>query len=83
MAGLCAARVLAPRFGEVVVLDRDDLPDSPGPRSRVPQDRHPHLLLHAGATILLEWFPGLIGELEDAGAVDIDLCADFVWCRRP
>jgi flavin-dependent dehydrogenase len=30
MAGLCAARVLAPRFGEVVVLDRDDLPDSPG-----------------------------------------------------
>ena len=79
MAGLCAARVLAPRFSEVVVLDRDDLPDSPGPRSRVPQDRHPHLLLHAGATILQEWFPGLIEELQDAGAVDIDLCADFVW----
>lgn len=79
MAGLCAARVLAPRFGEVVVLDRDDLPNSPGPRSRVPQDRHPHLLLRAGARILQEWFPGLIGELEDAGAVDIDLCADFVW----
>lgn len=79
MAGLCAARVLAPRFGEVVVIDRDDLPDSPRPRSRVPQGRHPHLLLHAGATILEEWFPGLTDELERAGAVDIDLSADFVW----
>ena len=41
MAGLCAARVLAARFGEVVLLDRDDLPQSPRPRTRVPQGGTP------------------------------------------
>src|SRR5688500_4845910 len=52
MAGLCAARVLADRFGRVVVLDRDALPDGPEARGQVPQGRHPHLLLAAGARLL-------------------------------
>jgi len=79
MAGLCAARALSPRFGEVVVLDRDELPDAPVPRTRVPQGRQPHLLLTAGARALEEWFPGLTAELLAAGAVDLDLCGDFFW----
>ena len=79
MAGLCAARVLSQRFGEVVVFDRDEVPDHAQPRTRVPQDRHPHLLLNAGARLLEEWFPGIARELEEAGAVDVDLCADFLW----
>jgi 2-polyprenyl-6-methoxyphenol hydroxylase-like FAD-dependent oxidoreductase len=79
MAGLCAARVLADRFAHVVVLDRDVLADDPTPRRLVPQDRHPHLLLTAGARLLDEWFPGLTTELYAAGAVELDLCADFLW----
>jgi 2-polyprenyl-6-methoxyphenol hydroxylase-like FAD-dependent oxidoreductase len=79
MAGLCAARVLTDRFERVVVLERDALPDGPRPRRLVPQGRHPHLLLVAGARLLDSWFPGLIDELHRAGAVDLDLCRDFSW----
>jgi 2-polyprenyl-6-methoxyphenol hydroxylase-like FAD-dependent oxidoreductase len=89
MAGLCAARVLAERFDEVLVLDRDTLPDRAGPRARVPQDRQPHLLLVAGARLLEGWFPGMTADLHAAGAIDLDLSADFYWhqgggvMRRP
>jgi 2-polyprenyl-6-methoxyphenol hydroxylase-like FAD-dependent oxidoreductase len=89
MAGLCAARVLAPRFDQVVVIDRDELPDQPRWRSRVPQGRHPHLLLVAGARLLEKWFPGIAGELAAQGADAVDLCGDFHWyqaggaARRP
>lgn len=89
MAGLCAARVLSERFDEVVVLDRDTLPDGPEPRGQVPQGRHPHLLLVAGARLLEGWFPGIVEELEARGAIDIDICADLYWhqgggvARRP
>jgi 2-polyprenyl-6-methoxyphenol hydroxylase-like FAD-dependent oxidoreductase len=79
MAGLCAAKVLADRFTRVVVLDRDVLTDDPTPRRLVPQGRHPHLLLTAGARLLDAWFPGLSAELCAAGAVELDLCGDFLW----
>lgn len=79
MAGLCAARVLADRFERVVVLERDTLPEGPNPRRLVPQGRHPHLLLVAGARLLDSWFPGLIDELHRSEAVDLDLCRDFYW----
>jgi 2-polyprenyl-6-methoxyphenol hydroxylase-like FAD-dependent oxidoreductase len=77
MAGLCAARVLSERFDEVLVLDRDTLPDRSEWRRQVPQGRHPHLLLVAGARLLEGWFPGIIDELLAGGATDIDLCRDF------
>ncbi|MGH9243078.1 MAG: NAD(P)/FAD-dependent oxidoreductase [Acidimicrobiales bacterium] len=89
MAGLCAARVLADRFDHVTVLERDDLPDRPTWRRQVPQGRHPHLLLAAGARLLDGWFPGIIDQLYDAGAVEVDLSADLYWhqgggvARRP
>src|SRR3712207_5574397 len=79
MAGLCAARVAAERFDRVVVVDRDELPAAAEARPHVPQGRQPHLLLVAGARVLEGWFPGLMDELLAAGAVDLDLCADFHW----
>ena len=79
MAGLCAARVLADRFEHTTVLDRDDLPDTPTWRRHVPQGRHPHLLLAGGARLLEGWFPGIIDQLYDGGAVEVDLCADLYW----
>jgi 2-polyprenyl-6-methoxyphenol hydroxylase-like FAD-dependent oxidoreductase len=89
MAGLCAARVLSERFDHVLLVDRDSLPDGAEPRARVPQGRHPHLLLTAGVQLLEGWFPGIVDELEAGGAVDMDLCADVYWyqsggaARRP
>ena len=89
MAGLCAARVLADHFERVEVLDRDQLPTSPTARPQVPQGRHPHLLLATGARLLEQWFPGITAELEEGGAVDVDLSADLHWfqgggvARRP
>jgi 2-polyprenyl-6-methoxyphenol hydroxylase-like FAD-dependent oxidoreductase len=89
MGGLCAARVLADRFDQVVVLDRDDLPDEPEARRLVPQGQHPHLLLKAGQRLLDGWFPGLTAELVAGGAVEVDIAADLHWyesggaARRP
>lgn len=77
MAGLCAARVLSDRFDEVIVIDRDVLPDEVRWRAQVPQGRQPHLLLYAGAQLLEGWFPGIVEELYDGGAVEFDICRDF------
>jgi 2-polyprenyl-6-methoxyphenol hydroxylase-like FAD-dependent oxidoreductase len=68
IAGLAVARALASHFAEVVVVERDALPDGPTPRRGVPQDRHIHLLLAAGVRALEALFPGLLDDLAAAGA---------------
>jgi hypothetical protein len=78
MAGRCAARVLADRFTNVVVVDRDCLVDDPPLGGWCRQGRRPHLLLTAAAGLVHEWFPGLTAELYDAGAVELDLCGEFL-----
>ena len=52
MAGLLAARILAERFDEVWLLERDALPDGPAPRKGTPQALHAHGLLARGREIL-------------------------------
>ena len=42
VGGLSAARALSDRFRQVVILDRDELPDGATPRRGVPQGKHPH-----------------------------------------
>lgn len=69
MAGLLAARVLADHAVEVIVLERDRLPDEPERRRGVPQGRHLHGLLGRGGQILRELFPGIDDELWAVGAV--------------
>lgn len=78
IAGLLAARVLAEGHLDVRVLDRDDLAraDDHHPRRGVPQGRHIHALLPRGRRILEELFPGLTGQLVDAGAASGDLLGD-------
>ena len=44
MAGLLAAHVLADSYGEVMVIDRDDLPTTPMHRRSVSHGRHLHAL---------------------------------------
>ncbi len=69
IGGLAAAAALADVFATVTVLDRDDLPDAPVPRSGVPQSRHLHMLLASGLKALGELFPDIEQDIIAAGAV--------------
>jgi len=72
MAGLLSARAVADHVDEVVVLERERLPDTAEPRGHVPQGKHLHLFLAAGLHRLVAWFPGIDDELESLGAVRVD-----------
>jgi 2-polyprenyl-6-methoxyphenol hydroxylase-like FAD-dependent oxidoreductase len=72
MAGLCTARVLADMFSEVTVLERDQLPDAPAARPRVPQTHHPHVLLEAGRQTLADLFPSFDERVISRGGLLVD-----------
>jgi 2-polyprenyl-6-methoxyphenol hydroxylase-like FAD-dependent oxidoreductase len=72
LGGLSAARVLSDYFDEVMILDRDELPEDTIPRPGVPQGKHPHLLLGGGLKALENLFPGFGNELMRAGAEPIN-----------
>lgn len=72
MGGLLAAQALADSFDEVTVVERDVLPDGPEQRRGVPQGRHVHGLLCAGALALDELFPGFLDEITADGATVLD-----------
>jgi flavin-dependent dehydrogenase len=66
MAGLTAAGALADSFDQVVVLERDTLPEDPAYRVGTPQARHVHALLVSGQRALSELFPGFEQDLARA-----------------
>jgi 2-polyprenyl-6-methoxyphenol hydroxylase-like FAD-dependent oxidoreductase len=76
IGGLLAAAALsraAPET-EVLVLDRDVLPDGPEDRRGVPQGRHAHLLMAGGWSAMESLFEGSMRErLLEAGAREISL----------
>jgi len=76
MAGLLAARVLADAYGQVTVIDRDELSETPMHRRGVPHGRHIHGLLARGQQALEELFPGLTAELVAHGVPTGDMLAD-------
>jgi len=78
MTGLLAARVLSDLVDSVLVIDRDDLADSPEARRGVPQGRHVHGLLASGERVLRGAFPGLVEELVAGGAVRVG-ASDLRW----
>ncbi len=79
VGGLSAARALSDSFRQVVILDRDGLPDHATPRRGVPQGRQPHGLLSGGLKALEQLFPGFGNELSLAGAVPIDGGFDMLY----
>ncbi|MDQ4098442.1 MAG: tryptophan 7-halogenase, partial [Actinomycetota bacterium] len=79
MAGLSTAAVLASRFGEVVLVDRDALGDEPRDRRGVPQGRHAHGLLPAGLQRIEGWFPGFTEDLVNDGAHLCDMGNEILW----
>lgn len=78
MAGLLATRVLADHFDEVVLVDRDTLPEGAEHRRGVPQGRQLHVLLARGLRIAERLFPGYGEELLAAGAASIRLPGDVL-----
>jgi flavin-dependent dehydrogenase len=78
LSGLSAARVLADYFDEVIILDRDQLPDDAIARPGVPQGKQPHGLLGGGLKALENLFPGFGSELIRAGAEPIDAGFDML-----
>jgi 2-polyprenyl-6-methoxyphenol hydroxylase-like FAD-dependent oxidoreductase len=85
MSGLLAARVLGQRFAEVVLLERDDLPERAVPRKGTPHAVHPHGLLARGRDVLEELFPGFTDALVARGAligdIGTDVTVDAGGCR--
>jgi 2-polyprenyl-6-methoxyphenol hydroxylase-like FAD-dependent oxidoreductase len=77
IAGLCTARALSDHFEEILVFERDHLPEGPEFRSGAPQARQFHTLLQSGLQQMKEWFPGLDAELIAAGAVPYDVIGDI------
>lgn len=68
IVGMLTAAALTRHMDEVIVIDRDDLPDRPAPRAGVPQGRHTHLLLSGGARAMEGLLPGLLERLQRLGA---------------
>jgi len=79
LGGLSAARVLADYFDEVIILDRDELPDEAAPRPGVPQGKHAHVLLGGGLKALENLFPGFGNELVRAGAEPMEPGFDMLY----
>jgi 2-polyprenyl-6-methoxyphenol hydroxylase-like FAD-dependent oxidoreductase len=79
MAGLLAARVLTDSYGQVTVIDRDQLPHTGTHRRGVPHGRHLHALLAAGQQALEELFPGFSADLVAQGAAAGDVLGNGRW----
>jgi 2-polyprenyl-6-methoxyphenol hydroxylase-like FAD-dependent oxidoreductase len=90
LAGMLAAAALSAVADEVVVLDRDDLPEGPEHRKGLPQGRHAHLLMAGGLASMEDLVPGVSmrKHLLAAGAHEIPLGSGMValtpegWLRR-
>ncbi|WP_437618134.1 FAD-dependent oxidoreductase [Sorangium sp. So ce1151] len=80
IAGLVAARVLADHFDEVIVVERDGIPDDlREARQGVPQARQVHGLLARGERILNDLFPGFTEGLIQDGAIAYDFGLGLAW----
>jgi 2-polyprenyl-6-methoxyphenol hydroxylase-like FAD-dependent oxidoreductase len=79
LTGLLAARVLADHFDDVLLVERDALPDGAASRKGVPQARHVHVLLKQGERIVADYFPGICDELLRDGSFRVDMAGDTRW----
>jgi len=78
IGGLAAAAAVSDYFENVIVLERDDLPDGATPRAGTPQSRHTHVLLGGGERALESLFPGFTAALTQAGAVPYRMGLDIL-----
>lgn len=78
VAGLLAAFALAAVVDRVTVIERDRLPEGPGPRAGAPQGHHAHVLLPCGVAAIEALVPGTSAALAGAGAPSLGLPQDIV-----
>lgn len=79
IAGLLTARVLTDYFDNVTLIERDQFPESNENRKGVPQGRHAHGLLAKGREIISRFFPNIISDLVEGGAMLVDVAGDMMW----
>jgi 2-polyprenyl-6-methoxyphenol hydroxylase-like FAD-dependent oxidoreductase len=82
IGGSLAAAAIADHFGEVVLLDRDELPTEPVFRKGVPQGAHFHALLAAGRAAMDSLLPGFSEHAFAMGAVRLDSAQDVMRLDR-
>ena len=78
IAGLLAAQVLASKYEQVVIFDRDDLLAT-GQRKGTPQAHHVHVLLAAGSRVIDRLCPGLFDEIAARGGRYVDMSQHNNW----
>ena len=81
IAGLAAARALANRGHNIIIIDRDRLDPDISARRCVPQGHHLHLLLTTGFRALNELFPHFTEALHSAGAHPFDVGRELRYFR--
>lgn len=69
ITGILAARALSAHFEQIIIVERDRLPETPEYRNGTAQGRHAHILLRRGLLGLEQMFPGYTQNLLNAGAV--------------
>jgi 2-polyprenyl-6-methoxyphenol hydroxylase-like FAD-dependent oxidoreductase len=79
VAGLLAASVLADRYADVVIVERDVLAPHPGHRRGVPQGRHVHGFLPSGLRLVEQLLPGFTAGLVGQGALLGDILGNVRW----
>jgi 2-polyprenyl-6-methoxyphenol hydroxylase-like FAD-dependent oxidoreductase len=82
VAGTLAAAAVSPYFDEVLVVDRDRLPDAATFRKGVPQGAHFHALLAAGRRAMDELLPGFSERAFSMGAARLDSALDVMRLDR-
>lgn len=78
-SGLCAAKMLANYFDQVIVLDKDNLTSPEVVRRGIPQIHHLHVMLERGQKILEQYFPNFFKEADADGCEKIDWALDTCW----
>ncbi|MFI6565980.1 FAD-dependent oxidoreductase [Streptomyces sp. NPDC050534] len=87
LTGMLMAQALS-TVADVVVLERDTLPERPEPRKGLPQGKHSHLLWSGGAEAMESVLAGTVKSLDAAGARRIPLTNGMVafsprgWFQR-
>lgn len=77
ISGLLAAAAASSYVDRVLIVEKDTLPETPGPRRGVPQGRQVHALLAAGQDAMAQLLPGIVDDFEAAGARMVDSPADL------
>lgn len=82
LAGTLTASVLGKFVDEVVILDRDQVPDGPEARKGSPQSLHSHILMANGARTIDSLLPGSLDRLLAHGAHRTEVPSGLVSCSR-